>query len=57
MRSRKGQSTLEYLILVAAIIVATLVFLGNNGVFRRVFSNVYNVNINSMLKAGEAILN
>lgn len=55
-RTRSGQGTLEYIILVTAIIVATLVFLGSNGVFQRVFNQVYEVNINSMLNAGEEIL-
>ena len=55
-RESSGQSTVEYLILVAAIIVATLVFLSRNGIFQQVFNKVYEVNINHMLNLGEEIL-
>ena len=33
-RKKKGQSTLEYIILVAAVVAALLVFLTPNGIFR-----------------------
>ena len=33
-KSRKGQSTIEYVILVTAVIVVALGFLGNGGLFR-----------------------
>ena len=55
-RESSGQSTVEYLILVALVVAATLVFLSRNGIFQQVFNKVYEVNINHMLNLGEEIL-
>ena len=35
LRNRKGQSTLEYIILVSAIIAIILIFLGPSGIFQK----------------------
>jgi hypothetical protein len=37
-KKRKGQSTVEYIILVAAIIGALIVFLGPTGVFKAAYN-------------------
>ena len=37
-KRKKGQSTLEYIIIVTAVIAVILVFLGPGGVFRRAFN-------------------
>jgi len=39
LRKKKGQSTLEYVILVTGVIAVLLVFLGPTGVFRSAFQN------------------
>jgi len=38
-RQKKGQSTVEYILLVAAVLAALIVFLAPNGVFQNAFSN------------------
>ncbi len=52
----RGQSTVEYILVVAAIIVVILVFLGKNGIFQNALNAIYDTNINSMLNVGERIL-
>ena len=43
IRKKKGQSTLEYIILVAAVVAALVVFLtGNNSMFRQAINSTYN---------------
>ena len=39
LKNKRGQSTLEYIILVTAVIAVLLVFLGPSGVFQNVFNN------------------
>ncbi len=39
LKSRKGQSTVEYLILVGIVIVVIILFLSPTGVFRKAYSN------------------
>ena len=55
-RRHRGQSTVEYILVVAAVIVVGLVFLGKNGVFKNALNTTFNTNINSMLEMGEKIL-
>ena len=45
---RKGQSTVEYIILVAAVIAALIVFLAPNGPFKNAFSNTLSTGTNGM---------
>lgn len=52
----RGQSTIEYVLVVAAVIVAVLVFLSRNGIFQNALNATYDTNINSMLNAAERIL-
>ena len=54
--NREGQSTIEYILIVAGVLVAVLVFLSNNGIFQNALNATYDTNINSMLNAAERIL-
>ncbi len=54
--NRAGQSTIEHILVVAAVIVAVLVFLSNNGIFQNALNATYDTNINSMLNMAERIL-
>ena len=56
MRNFKGQSTVEYILVFAAVIAALLIFAGRNGIFQNAFNAVYDTNINSMLNMAERIL-
>jgi len=47
-RKKRGQSTLEYLILVAGVIALLIVFLGPNGVFRTAFNTTLSTGTNGM---------
>lgn len=54
--NREGQSTSEYILIVAVMLVAALVFLSNNGIFQNALNATYDSNINSMLNMAERIL-
>jgi len=54
--NREGQSMIEYILVVAAVIVAVLVFLSRNGIFQNALNATYDTNINSMLNMAERIL-
>ena len=45
---RKGQSTVEYIVLVAAVVAALIVFLRPNGVFQNAFNNTISQGTNGM---------
>ena len=45
---KKGQSTVEYIILVAAVIAALIVFLSPNGPFKSAFGNTLATGTNGM---------
>ena len=47
-KRKKGQSTVEYIILVAAVIGALIVFLGQNGPFHKAFNGTLTEGINGM---------
>ena len=55
-KSRKGQSTIEYILIIAAVILAGLIFLSKNGIFQNALNATYGSNINSMLNMAERIL-
>ena len=55
-RHSEGQSTLEYILIVAIIIVVSMVFLGRNGIFQSALNTTYDSDINFMLNMGERIL-
>ena len=48
IRKKKGQSTIEYIILVAAVIAALLLFLGPTGGFRTAFTQTLTDGTNGM---------
>ncbi len=52
---RRGQSTIEYILIVACIIVAVLLFLSRNGVFQGALNATYDTSVNSMLNMSERI--
>jgi competence protein ComGC len=45
----KGQSTVEYIILVAAVIAVLIIFLGPNGVFKNAFNQTLQTGTNGMM--------
>lgn len=47
-KRKKGQSTVEYIILVAAVIGALIVFLGDNGPFRKSYNATLATGTNGM---------
>lgn len=48
-KKKKGQSTVEYIILVAAIISLLIIFLGPNGPFRQAFNDALTTGTNGMV--------
>jgi uncharacterized protein (UPF0333 family) len=52
---RKGQSTVEYIILVAAILAALIIFLRPNGVFQSSFNSTINASIQDMNELGDRL--
>jgi hypothetical protein len=55
-RNSKGQSTVEYILVVAAVIAAILIFGNRQGMFQGALNATYDTNINSMLNMAERIL-
>ncbi|OGX38397.1 MAG: hypothetical protein A3G91_03275 [Omnitrophica WOR_2 bacterium RIFCSPLOWO2_12_FULL_50_9] len=55
-RYKAGQNTIEYLILVAIIIVVSLLFAQQGGVFRRALNATYDTSMNYMLNMAQRIL-
>ncbi|HBO98042.1 MAG TPA: hypothetical protein DE315_02820 [Candidatus Omnitrophica bacterium] len=55
-RNSKGQSTIEYILVVAAVIAAMLIFAGSNGIFQNTLNAIYDTDINSMVNMAERIL-
>ena len=49
LKNKKGQSTLEYIVLVTAVIAILLVFLGPNGIFRSRLNDTLDIATNSMV--------
>jgi uncharacterized protein (UPF0333 family) len=47
-RRKKGQSTVEYIILVAAVLAALIIFLRPGGVFQTAYSNSLNTGTDGM---------
>lgn len=54
--NHEGQGTIEYILIVAGVLAAVLVFLSNNGIFQNALNATYETNINSMLNVAERIL-
>lgn len=48
VKKEKGQSTVEYIILVAAVIAALIIFLANGGPFSKAFNTTMGSGTNGM---------
>ncbi len=57
LKNKKGQSTLEYIILVTAVIAIIIVFLGPFGIFRPKLNQVLEDTSNSMLNMSNRLMN
>ena len=57
LRNKKGQSTLEYLILVAGVIAVLIVFLGPNGVFQPALNKTLASATNGMQNMADRLAN
>ncbi len=47
-RKKKGQSTLEYIIMVTGVVVVLILFLGPNGIFRASYNRTLGQGTNGM---------
>jgi uncharacterized protein (UPF0333 family) len=56
-KKRRGQSTVEYIILFAAIIAALLIFLSSGGVFQTAFNGTLGTGTNGMENMAARLLN
>jgi len=54
-KKKKGQSTIEYIILVATIIGALLLFLGNNSVFQTALNDTLSQGTNGMVNMAQRL--
>ena len=54
---QKGQSTIEYILLVTAVITVLLIFLMKGGVFERAYNNTIQKQGDDMLNTAMAIFN
>ena len=57
LRHKKGQSTLEYIILITGVVAVLLVFLGKEGPFRKSLNKVLNGITNTMEDVGSRLSN
>lgn len=57
LRNKKGQSTLEYVILVTAVVVVLILFLGSEGTFRSVLGNTYKSMADGMSNVANRLTN
>jgi len=48
IKSQRGQSTIEYVIVITAVIVVILTIAGNNGIFRKALDKTYEQSMNGM---------
>ena len=54
-KNKKGQSTLEYIILVTAVVAIILVFLGPTGIFRSRLNATLDTASNGMIDMGNRL--
>lgn len=47
-RKKKGQSTLEYIIMITGVIAVLIIFLGPSGIFKSAFGNTLQQGTNGM---------
>ena len=56
-KKKKGQSTIEYLVLVTGVIAAMIVFLGVNGPFQKSYNSTLVAGTNGMLNMAQRLQN
>ena len=54
-KKKKGQSTVEYIILVAAVLAALIIFLGDSGPFKKAFNSTLETGTNGMVNMAERL--
>jgi len=55
MRADKGQSTVEYLLLITAVIVVIILFTANGGLFQTRLNSVFDTMTNEMLNVANRL--
>ena len=56
-RKKKGQSTLEYIIMVTGVVVVLILFLGPNGIFRKAYNSTLGQGTNGMTDMANRLRN
>lgn len=56
-KRKKGQSTVEYIVLVAAVLGVILVFLGPSGIFQKTFNSILSKGSDTMLNLANRLAN
>jgi|GEM_PF-1659999 len=56
-RANSGQSTVEYIVLVTAVIAVVILFMNNGGTFRQKINNVYDETTNGIVSRADFIAN
>ncbi len=56
-KKKKGQSTVEYIILVTAVLAVILIFLGPNGVFRQKYNETLSTGTDGMVNMADRLKN
>ena len=54
-KKKKGQSTIEYIILVAGVLAILLVFLGPNGIFQSAYNKMLMVGTDGMVNMANRV--
>ncbi|MFA5059287.1 MAG: class III signal peptide-containing protein [Candidatus Omnitrophota bacterium] len=57
LKSKRGQSTLEYIILVTAVVAVLIVFLGPSGVLRPALDRTLGTTVNGMETMADKLSN
>lgn len=55
MRAHKGQSTVEYILLVTAVIAVIILFTANGGLFQTRLNSVFNTTTQDMLNVASRL--
>ncbi len=55
MRAHKGQSTVEYILLITAVIVVIVLFTANGGLFQTRLNSVFNTTTQDMLNVASRL--
>jgi hypothetical protein len=57
MRLNKGQSTVEYILLVTAVVTVIIIFMTKNGLFQQRLTTVFNSTTQSMVNVAGTLSN